>query len=72
MKHSAFTLIMFLTFSLNCFSQFGADYSSYGFNFINDTYNEGLKNWTGNFINDTNKFYLYKKDTLNNYALELK
>lgn len=72
MKHSAFTLIMFLTFSLNCFSQFGADYSSYGFNFINDTYNEGLKNWTGNFINDTNKFYLYKQDTLNNYALELK
>ena len=68
------TLILFtlLIISSNCFSQFGSDYSSYGFNFVNDTYNEGLKNWTGNNINNTNKFYIYKQDEKNNYALELK
>jgi len=65
--------LIFFTASLSSYSQFGADYSSYGFNFINDTYNEGLKNWTGTNINDTSKFNLYKQDTdLNNYALELR
>ena len=71
MKKSTFILITLLTTSLNCFSQFGADYSSYGFNFVNDAYNEGLKNWTGSNINDPNKFHIYKQDDLNNYSLEL-
>lgn len=71
MKKLSLTLITLLGFSMNCFSQFGADYSSYGFNFINDRYNEGLKNWTGNNLNDTTKFHIYKQDSLNNYALEL-
>lgn len=70
MKH--IILLAILTCSLNCFPQFGADYSSYGFNFVNDTYNDGLKNWTGNNINDSSKFNLYKQDVQNNYALELK
>lgn len=70
MKH--IILLAILTCSLNCFSQFGADYSSYGFNFVNDTYNDGLKNWTGTNINDSSKFNLYKQDAQNNYALELK
>ena len=70
MKH--IILLAILTCSLNCFSQFGADYSSYGFNFVNDTYNDGLKNWTGTNINDASKFNLYKQDAQNNYALELK
>ncbi|MWW25722.1 T9SS type A sorting domain-containing protein [Algibacter lectus] len=70
MKH--IILLAILTCSLNCFSQFGADYSSYGFNFVNDTYNDGLKNWTGTNINDSSKFNLYKQDVQNNYALELK
>lgn len=70
MKHTI--LLVILTCSLNCFPQFGADYSSYGFNFVNDNYNEGLKNWTGVNINDSSKFYLFKQDAQNNYALELK
>ncbi len=70
MKH--IILLAILTCSLNCFSQFGADYSSYGFNFVNDTYKDGLKNWTGTNINDSSKFNLYKQDVQNNYALELK
>ena len=73
MKHILLNTILLLACSLNCFAQFGADYSSYGFNFINDTYNEGLKNWTGSNINDSNKFSFNKQsDTLNNYALVLK
>lgn len=72
MKHLTLSTILLLTCAINCFAQFGADYSSYGFNFINDTYNEGLKNWTGNSITDANKFRLYQQDLLNNYALELK
>lgn len=71
-KQFVLTLVVLLSFSLNGISQFGADYSSYGFNFVNDTYNEGLKNWTGVNITDTNKFHIYKQDSLNNYALELK
>ena len=67
-----FTSIFLLILSMNGFSQFGADYSSYGFNFVNDPYNEGLLNWIGNSISDTNKYNIYKQDSLNNYALELK
>ncbi len=58
--------------AIGSLAQFGADYSSYGFNFIDDQFNEGLKNWNGNNINDINKFNLYKQDTQNNYAPELK
>ena len=72
MKHLNFILIPFLLTSFSCLAQFGADYSSYGFNFIDDANNQGLKNWTGNTIDDTNKFHIYKQDELNNYALELK
>lgn len=72
MNKSALILTVVLLFTLNCSSQFGADYSSYGFNFINDTYNKGLNNWTGNNIADTDKFHIYKQDSQNNYALELK
>ena len=72
MKKSVLILIAIVTLSLNCLAQFGADYSSYGFNFINNNYNEGLKNWSGDRINNENKFHIYKQDTLNNYALELR
>lgn len=72
MKKSYFIVFTLLITSIKCLSQFGADYSSYGFNFINNTYNEGLKNWSGNNLNDTSKFHIYKQDSLNNYALELK
>ncbi|QXP59701.1 T9SS type A sorting domain-containing protein [Olleya sp. HaHaR_3_96] len=72
MRHLHFIIITFLLTSFSGLAQFGADYSSYGFNFINDANNQGLKHWTGNNIDDTNKFYIYKQDELNNYALELK
>ena len=55
------------------FAQLGADYSSYGFNFVNDTYNDGLGGWQGTEIGNTANFNIYKQvDTLNNYALEMK
>jgi len=55
------------------FAQFGADYSSYGFNFVNDEFNEGLGGWEGTEVGNSSKFDIYKQnDTLNNYALELK
>lgn len=57
---------------MNCNAQFGADYSSYGFNFVNDKYNKGLNNWTGNNVSDTTKFHVYQQDSTNNYALKLK
>lgn len=55
------------------FAQFGADYSSYGFNFVDDTYNVGLGGWQGAEIGNTAKLNIYKQSpTLNNYALEMK
>ena len=69
---------IFLTFWIGMipafgFAQFGADYSSYGFNFVNDTYNNGLGGWQGTEIGNAARLNIYKQvDTLNNYALEMK
>lgn len=71
MKKVILAIGISLTIFTNCFSQFAADYSSYGFNFVNNSYNEGLKNWTGSGTIDTTKFNIYKQDDFNNYALEL-
>ena len=71
MKKIILNTILFLACSINSFAQFGADYSSYGFNFINDTYNDGLKGWTGSNLNNPS-VNIYRQDpTLNNYALQL-
>ncbi|MFK8058068.1 MAG: T9SS type A sorting domain-containing protein [Saprospiraceae bacterium] len=72
MKSLLLSLFALLVLATSCYSQFGADYSSYGFNFVTDTHNEGLKHWTGSNTSDTSKFQLYKQDSLNNYALALK
>ena len=70
--------ILFLIFVFCCIpaltiAQFGAEYSSYGFNFVNDTYNNGWNGWQSDDLGDTLKLKIYKQvDTLNNYALELK
>jgi len=54
------------------FAQFGADYSSYGFNFVNDINNDGFGGWKGTEIGNTQFLNIYKQnDTLNDYALEL-
>ena len=54
-------------------AQLGADYSSYGFNFVNDSNNEGLLGWQGTEISNTAKVNIYKQSTtINDYALELK
>ncbi len=54
-------------------AQFGADYSSYGFNFVNDSFNNGIEGWQGTEINNPAKVNIYKQSTtLNDYALELK
>ena len=71
MNKTILAIVISLTISTNCFSQFAADYSSYGFNFVNDNFNEGLKNWTGSYTSDTSKFNIYKQDEYNNYALKL-
>ena len=72
MEKNILSLSIFMIAVINCSAQFASDYSSYGFNFVNDTYNEGLRNWKGDNINDTSKFNIYKQDELlNNYALEL-
>lgn len=47
MKKLILNIDTFVIIPINCLSQFGADYSSYGFNFISETYNDGLKNWVG-------------------------
>ena len=71
MKQIILNTILLLTFSINTFAQFGADYSSYGFNFINDNFNNGLKGWTGSTLADPS-VNIYRQDpTLNNYALQL-
>ena len=55
------------------FAQFGADYSSYGFNFVNDTFNDGLGGWEGTEIGNPQFLNIYRQnDTINDYALELK
>ena len=56
-----------------CVAQFGADYSSYGFNFVNDTFNDGLGGWQGTEVDNPLNLNIYKQnDTINNYALEMK
>ena len=68
-----FLFFIFCTLPLFSWAQFGADYSSYGFNFVNDTFNDGLEGWQGNNINNTAKVDIYKQSvTLNDYILELK
>ena len=55
------------------FAQFGADYSSYGFNFVNDIHNDGLHGWQGTELENPLNLNIYKQnDTLNDYALEMK
>jgi hypothetical protein len=66
-----FTLILMST-SISSLAQFGADYSSYGFNFVNDTDNNGFDGWQSTNIANTAKLNIYKQSTVNNYALELK
>jgi len=57
---------------MSSFAQFGAEYSSYGFNFVNDTYNDGFGGWQGTDIGNTTKLNIYKQSaTLNDYALEM-
>ncbi len=70
---SQFLFIIFCIFPLFSSAQFGADYSSYGFNFVDDTFNKGLEGWLGTEINNAAKVNIYKQSTtLNDYALELK
>ena len=53
-------------------AQFGAEYSSYGFNFVNDAFNDGFGGWQGTAIGNPLNLNIYKQnDTLNDYALEL-
>jgi len=70
LKQLTLNTILLIAFSVNCFAQFGADYSSYGFNFVNDTYNDGLKGWTGSNLTNPS-VDIYRQDALNNYALRL-
>ena len=67
-------LLLFLGLPAFCMAQFGADYSSYGFNFVNDTYNNGLRGWQGGAVGNTAKLSIYKQDPANrnNYALKFK
>jgi len=68
------TLLIFciLIIPLFSFAQFGADYSSYGFNFVNDTHNDGLGGWQGADIDNTARLNIYKQSTtLNDYVLEM-
>ena len=68
-------LFIFYLMSLPLFSlaQFGADYSSYGFNFVNNTHNDGLNGWQSDDLNNTSKVSMYNQSTTqNNYVLELK
>ena len=54
-------------------AQFGAEHSSYGFNFVNDANNNGWHGWQSNNLGNNSKLGIYKQSTtLNNYALELK
>ncbi len=54
-------------------AQSSAEYSSYGFNFVNDSYNDGLGGWQGTEIGNTLNLNIYKQnDTINDYALEMK
>lgn len=71
MKQTILALSFFMIAIIKAYPQFAADYSSYGFNFVNNTYNEGLKNWSGSDTSDTSKFNIYQQDNYNNYALEL-
>ena len=70
LKQITLNTILLIAFSVNCFAQFGADYSSYGFNFVNDTHNDGLKGWTGSNLTNPS-VDIYRQDALNNYALRL-
>jgi len=55
------------------FAQFGSDYSSYGFNFVNDINSDGFGGCQGTEIGNTAKINIYKQSTtLNDYALEMK
>ena len=70
---SPFLLICIWMIPIFSFAQFGADYSSYGFNFVNDVNNDGLGGWQGTEIGDSSYLKIYKQnDTLNDYALEMK
>ena len=72
-KKDIFLIIWIWIFPMISFAQFGADHSSYGFNFVNDIHNDGLGGWQGVEIGNTSKLNIYKQnDTLNDYALELK
>ena len=70
---SILLIIWILMIPICSFAQFGAEYSSYGFNFVKDTYNEGLRGWKGTEIGNTTKLNIYQQSaTLNDYALEMK
>ena len=71
-KKSILLIIWIGMIPMFSFAQFGADYSSYGFNFVNNTHNEGLGGWEGTEIGNSAKLNLYQQvDTLNDYALEM-
>ena len=70
---NAFLLFWIWMLPMFSYAQFSAEYSSYGFNFVNDTYNDGLRGWQGTEIGNIANLNIYKQsDTLNNYALEMK
>ena len=72
-KKSIILIIWIWIIPILSFAQFGADYSSYGFNFVHDSYNDGFGGWQGSEIGNPLNLNIYKQnDTLNNYALEMK
>jgi hypothetical protein len=66
-------ILVFCCAPILSIAQFGADYSSYGFNFVNDANNNGLHGWQSTNLANSSKLDIYKQSvTLNDYVLELK
>jgi hypothetical protein len=74
-KFKTIYLLIFVCFCVPTITiaQFGADYSSYGFNFVNDANNNGWHGWQSDDLGNSSKLDIYKQSaTLNDYVLELK